>query len=229
MSLENIPDKDQNKKEIVSDLIGFDIGKLIRTCKDLTHVPGPTIDTYIRGERSLHLSPINYYVLIFGVSFLIESLLGIGEYAVSRIMVAPGPDQDLTRLNSILEAFFQRKEIQLLFILPGTILFQWLLFRKFRPSFIQNVFFALFAGAQYLLLTLPLVLLFLVSKEVHYQVTLVSSFILPVLFNTYAAIGFYGVGWKGLLWRSALVYLLNMPLVTIITALMVATANWLYG
>ena len=48
MSLENIPDKDQNKKEIVSDLIGFDIGKLIRTCKDLTHVPGPTIDAYVR-------------------------------------------------------------------------------------------------------------------------------------------------------------------------------------
>ena len=35
--------------------------------------------------------------------------------------------------------------------------------------------------------------------------------------------------WKGLLWRSALVYLLNMPLLAIITALMVAAAHWRYG
>jgi len=214
------------KKEVVSELVGFDFSKLKATLVDLTLRPGPAINEYVLGDRKKYLTPITYFLLIFGLSFFLDSVTGVGEYVLQNSF-APGKDfvkgieqaeavdgqqiisdkaQLADDLNARIKSFFMSKEGQLLLTVPATLLFQWLVFRSKRKSFLHNSYFALYAMGHYVLLLMPVYLIYLVSHDLFDYVNMPLGFIVAIGYCTYAGYGFYSTDIKGLLLRSILVF-----------------------
>ncbi|HBK87366.1 MAG: DUF3667 domain-containing protein [Cyclobacteriaceae bacterium] len=228
------------KKEVVSELIGFDLGKLKNTVVDLTLRPGPAIAEFAQGDRSKYLTPITYYLLIFGFSFFLDSVTGVGEYVLKRsemgnsfvkgIEQAEAIDGTVIvkdkaaltdQINTDVQSFMARREVQLLLMLPGLLLCQWLFFRHTGKSFLHNAYFALFTMSQYVLLVLPFYVLFYISRDIFYFTNLTVSLVVPVIYCTYAGVGFYPMELKKLALRNVLLYASVIAISGILSAVLV--------
>ena len=219
----NIQDE---KKEVVSELIGFDLGKLKNTVVDLTLRPGLAIAEFVQGDRSKYITPITYFLLVFGLSFFLDSVTGVGEFMMQRgemgknfvqgIEQAEAIDGNMIvkdkaaltdQINSEVKSFLERKEVHLLLVLPGLLLCQWLFFRRTGKSFLHNAYFALFTMGQYVSLMLPLYVLYFISRDLFYLANMYLSVVVPVIYCTYAGVGFYSLDLKNLAVKNILLYL----------------------
>ncbi|HQQ99056.1 MAG TPA: DUF3667 domain-containing protein [Cyclobacteriaceae bacterium] len=228
------------KKEVVSELIGFDLGKLKNTVVDLTLRPGPAIAEFAQGDRSKYLTPITYFLLVFGLSFFLDSVTGVGAFMMQRgemgknfvqgIEQAEAMDGNVIikdkaalsdQINTDVKAFLERKEVHLLLVLPGLLLCQWLFFRRTGKSFLHNAYFALFTMGQYVLLILPLYVLFYVSRDLFYFVNMSLSLVFPVVYCTYAGVGFYPMDLKKLVLKNILLYLSVLAITAILSIILI--------
>lgn len=175
-----------DRKEIISEIIGFDFNRLWATIRDLTLKPGKVAADYCDGQRKKYLSPITYFFLVYGLVYFSFSLTGLQsqfleqgrtlyENSKQQQVVPYGlkpkqlsPEEQAKMESNIREAqdFLMSKEGSLIVALPLMVLFQWLFYKKYRKSFYHHLYFLLFVSAQLNLLTLPLTLTLLVPELV---------------------------------------------------------------
>jgi hypothetical protein len=228
------------RKEVLTELVGFEITKLKNTIKDLTLKPGNAIDEYAQGERKKYLSPITYFLLIFGVSFFLDTVSGVGDYifnkgfnqfgqsfatGIKKAEIDSGQKMpfDVQKMyenvDSEAKAFYQRKEAQLLILLPGLLFCQWLFFRRRKNSFLHNSYFALYTTAHYILLLLPLTIFFLISETLFLYSYSILGFVFPIVYNTYAGINFYSPDWRKLVLKNIFLYISVLLVTSIFSGL----------
>jgi hypothetical protein len=213
-------------QEVSSEVAGVDILKAWRTIRDLTLKPGAVVLAYVTGNREKYLSPIAYCLFVFTLSIAIDSVTGINRYIMSRTDVSwAGLDQGagqpntvaVSRVQETMLDFVNSKSGQMLLLIPSILLFQWLLFRKYRKSFAENVYFALFTTSHYILLILPLTALFFVDKEVFYYLYLVAGIVAPPVYMAWAGIIFYRQKFGPLIGRNIVLEVLNLVGVALTT------------
>ena len=169
------------KQEVITEVVGFDIRKLWTTVKELTLRPGSAIADYCNGKRQSLISPITYFLLTSGLNYFLTKISGMMEfYPKNGKMVQAAGENGYVQFfqmgykmgsptatdEQVLEAielikpgidFISSKEGMMLTTLPILVVLQWLFFRKYRKSFLHNLFFLLFITAQINLLTIPLI------------------------------------------------------------------------
>jgi hypothetical protein len=220
------------RAEILTDVIGIDIPKFGNTIKDLTLMPGVAIDQYTQGVRGKYLSPIFYFILVFSLSFMIDSVTGIGDYAKEFYSegkslgkafaqgAEDGSAHDLNisqvtieKIDEQTRALMDKKEIQMLLLLPGLLLSQWLVFRGKRKSFLHNSYFALYTQAHATLILQIFAPIFFISHTLFMYIYFLLGAAFPVAYNIYAGVNFYSPDWRTLVTRNILQFLLVIPLV----------------
>jgi hypothetical protein len=240
----NVDSNQDEKKEILTELMGFEVSKLKNTIRDLTFKPGIAIDEYSQGERKKYLSPITYFLLVFGLSFFIDSVSGIGDYLFQKGF---GPGQNIgesfssgikkaetdsgekmpfdiasvsKKIDTEAQAFYERKEVQMLILVPGLLLSQWLFFRRTKKSFLHNSYFALYTLAHYTLLLMPLALLFFVSEKLFYYTYLTLGLVVPIAYNIYSGVNYYSTDWRNLILKNILLFITIAIIASLISGLL---------
>src|SRR5205085_10664618 len=94
-----------------------------------------------------------------------------------------------------------KKEIQMLLLLPGLLLSQWLVFRK-RKSFLHNSYFALYSVAHSTLLLQVFAPVYLISHTLFMYLYIGLGAIFPIVYNVYAGVNFYAPDWRVLVVRN---------------------------
>ena len=162
--------KTTEREEIITEVIGFSPRKLRTTFLDLLLKPGLAIAAYSDGDRSKYISPIAYFLISYGGSFIIYELSGYyshmhekGEIAKMISMF----DSSFQSNPELREAFLRSfhivfsKNVILLFSVPAYFVSWWLVFRRFRKPVLNHVYFFLFISAQAgFLMLLPHLILF---------------------------------------------------------------------
>jgi ribosomal protein L37E len=234
--------RDEHIQEVSSEVTGVDVWKAWRTIRDLTVRPGTVALAYVSGNRAKYMSPIAYCLFIFTISITLDSVTGINRYILNRAEVswsdqyrediqqkgvqAEEKDMKITKVHEHLMDFVNGKSGQMVLFLPSILLFQWLLFRKYRKSFIENAYFALFSSSHYILLMLPLTALFFVDKELFYYLYLIVGVIVPVIYAAWAGVAFYRQPLRPLLGRNVVLEVLTLAgvaITTIVISMAVAT------
>lgn len=164
-----------DRQEIISEIIGFDFSRLWATVRDLTIKPGKVAAEYCDGQRKRYLSPITYFLLVYGAVFFAVSLTDIQDqslarsrslyenskqqylpFATEKKQLSPEEQQKLHADVRKAQEFLMSKEGTLIIGLPLMLLFQWLFYKRYRKSFYHHLYFMLFVSAQLNILTFPL-------------------------------------------------------------------------
>lgn len=241
----NTEDSNQDeRKEVLTELIGFEFSKLKNTVRDLTINPGFAIDEYCRGERRKYLSPITYFLLVYAISFSLDSVTGVGDFIYQKGFSQgqsigeswrsglkkaeadsgekmPFDEPEIAGVVDVeARAFFQRKEVQLLILIPGLLLSQWLFFRKKRNSFFQNSYFALYTLGHTLLLLMPIMVLFFISENLFYYTYITLGSVFPMAYGIYSGVNFYSTDWRKLVLRNILLYIAASLIASLVSGLL---------
>ena len=170
--------KTNGLKEVTKEILGWEDNKLFRTLNHLTTRPGQVVSEYCRGEKQKYLSPVVYFFGVTALETYIASITGLYDFvlkqnveslrqsfsdpifAKSGINVSNAPDQ----MNSVFLFLFSETG-QKIIILPILLLFTWIFYKKYNRNFKENSWFALYTLGHLTLLTIPLMLLWYITKD----------------------------------------------------------------
>ena len=194
--------KTNGLKEVANEIMGWEDNKVIRTLNYLTTRPGQIISEYCRGEKHKYVSPVVYFFGVTALETYIASITGLYDFvlkqnveslrqsfsdpifAKSGINVSNAPDQ----MNSVFLFLFSETG-QKIIILPILLLFTWIFYKKYNRNFKENSWFALYTLGHLTLLTIPLMLLWYITKDlVLYSII---SLIIASLYWIWNSMQFY--------------------------------------
>lgn len=211
--------RSEHIQEVSSEVAGVDVLKAWRTIRDLTLKPGTVVLAYVTGNREKYLSPVAYCLFVFTISIAIDSFTGINRYIMSRSdaswtgLYRQGnieANPEFSRLQEAMLDFANSKSGQMLLLMPSILLLQWLLFRKYRKSFAENAYFALFTASHYVLLILPLTGVFFIDKKLFYYLYMTIGFVAPPLYMAWAGTVFYRQNYGPMIVRNIALEILNL-------------------
>lgn len=205
------------KEEILVELVGFHPKRLWNTIKGLLTKPAQVTNDYCIGERKSYLSPIAYFILTYGLAYLILELSGHLGSDGSIAELTKGFENAFKSNPKLHDAFIKAfyivfsKNVFLFVYIPSVMTSWWFLFRKHKKSFIHHVYFILYIAAQINLFTLPVNSLYFWMENDSTLVTWLSN-IISSIYTIYAAKQFYDISYtqtiiKVLLGQFVLLYL----------------------
>ncbi|QHT69337.1 DUF3667 domain-containing protein [Rhodocytophaga rosea] len=213
-------------KEFLHDYLGFDSG-IFYTTRNLLLRPGHTVNEYLAGRRKPYLKPLQYYLILLTLYFVISSLFNIDLMKLGQSMTqdagltssySPQMQEKMQKFNYIFDG--NLKVITTL-MLPLTALALLMVYRRKNYNFTELLVFTLyiygltmaFYCLQNLLLAFPLSPL--PSKLLFYTLLLMGY-----VYIVFAIVQFFST--KGLLgilraiWALVLSYLIYIILVTVL-------------
>lgn len=217
--------KQNEVKEVATEIIGLEGNKIFRTVIDLTLRPGTTIAEYCRGETQKYLAPVVYYFGVSTVVFYFQTITGLHEAVKSAegwktLFAKFGVTLVSEKVDSVVSLVFNPTVLNIL-MLPVMLLGTWVVFRKCNPSFKMNSWFTIFVAGHSAIFFLPPVLLYLLpNKNPFLVVTTMLSFGVIVYF-IWAARQFYQLPWGKAILLSLLRVLILTPLTWIVQGLFV--------
>lgn len=212
--------RDNNGKFTAKELAGDFVSQvmtlelpLLHTTRQLLTQPGQFCMAYIRGRRRPFTPPIQYFLTVLGVYFLIRALINFDPIVNQYKIMGKEPPQGA----ALTAGHFVAQNLNtLLFAMVFIFAFYvWLFFRKTTYSYAENVVLGFYSVATYMLFSALVMLLTLWQPAVY----LGNNFI-AIVYLTWVLTDFHPPKrWWGVLKRllvSLLSYLTYIAFATVV-------------
>lgn len=169
--------KDTNGRFTAKELVGDFITQvftlelpLLHTVQQLFSRPGRFCEEYIRGKRRPYLAPIQFFILLSGVHILVRVLTKFdpiaNQYKAQGIRV---PTDKLAQRGQSIGHFISDNLSNFFFLLVFIFaFFSWLLFRKSRFTYTENVVFGFYVTAAYTIFPSLAIFLSYIHPRLYY-------------------------------------------------------------
>jgi len=129
--------------------VGFESNRLLHTFRDPALRPGTTIRRYLRGTRQSYYNPVDYAMLMGGLSILLSMFLNESLFE-GRKAAAIGSAEDKAFMAYLLEDFGTLMNLTLLLQFPVAALITWLRRMKGRQTLGEHIYANAFLSGQVL-------------------------------------------------------------------------------
>lgn len=129
--------------------VGFESNRLLHTFRDLALRPGTTIRRYLRGTRQSYYNPVDYAMLMGGLSILLSMFLNESLFE-GRKAAAIGSAEDKAFMAYLLEDFGTLMNLTLLLQFPVAALLTWLRRMKGKHTLGEHVYANAYLSGQVL-------------------------------------------------------------------------------
>lgn len=136
-------------RQFAEIFVGFESNRLLHTFRDMAVRPGTTIRRYLRGTRQAYYNPVDYALLMGGLSILLSMFLNESLFE-GRKAAAIGSADDRQFMAYVLEDFGTLMNLVLILQFPVAALFTWLRRVKGRLTLGEHVYANAFLSGQVL-------------------------------------------------------------------------------
>lgn len=136
-------------RQFAEIFVGFESNRLLHTFRDLVIRPGTTIRRYLRGTRQAYYNPVDYAMLMGGLSILLSLFLNESLFEGKKA-VAIGSSADRELMSFVLGDFGTLMNMMLLLQFPIAALFTWLRRVKGSQTLGEHVYANAFLSGQVL-------------------------------------------------------------------------------
>jgi len=158
---------------LVHILDAFDLADgLIFTVKQLSFRPGEAVAEYIGGKRKDYYNPLKYYLLLVAVVLIIRL-----QFNLIIPQVPSGfeiSDKQMLFFNQFLDFFFKYFNLILLTGIPFISFFSFVIFKKSKYSFAENLILNLYLVGHHSLITILLSPFFFLFSTGNFQAKFVQ-------------------------------------------------------
>jgi hypothetical protein len=136
-------------RQFAEIFVGFESNRLLHTFRDMAVRPGTTIRRYLRGTRQAYYNPVDYALLMGGLSILLSMFLHESLFE-GRKAAALGSAEDIKFMAYVLDDFGTLMNLALLLQFPVAALFTWLRRMKGRHTLGEHIYANAFLSGQVL-------------------------------------------------------------------------------
>lgn len=223
---------------MLTETIGFHPKKLWYTFRGLMIRPGQVIIDYCSGDRKESMTPVSYFLVAYGFSYMVAEVTGFFTWANGRgnyyqlaelfkDSFSSNPRLNVAFLKALPIVFSQ--QVFWFVYVPSIVLSWWLLFRMKKKPFIHHLYFVLFVSAQINIVTWAPKLYRLFSHSGQWMVDW-FSLIFSTAFFVVAAKSFYEINYGEALLRYLVAahVLIYVPLALLLSATHAVIVFYLY-
>lgn len=129
--------------------VGFESNRLLHTFRDMAVRPGTTIRRYLRGTRQAYYNPVDYAMLMGGLSILLSLFLNESLFE-GRKAAAVGSSEDRAFMAYVIDDIGTLMNLALLLQFPIAALFTWLRRMKGHLTLGEHVYANAYLSGQVL-------------------------------------------------------------------------------
>ena len=198
--------------EISNNFLGFNSG-FVYTVKRLFVAPGDTIRLYLEGHRKNIMKPVQLYLLILTLYFIINSWLGIDFREFQNNLQNPNavPNEKIAETMAIINNLIHSNfKLILSLSIPFMALSLKLLYRKSGYNFFEFLVFSLFTGSILYIISELLSIIYLYSGSLRLYALFTN--ISGIIFLAFAITQFFQKNRLKDYFKAACVYFLSQIL-----------------
>ncbi|MCA9292101.1 MAG: DUF3667 domain-containing protein [Phycisphaerales bacterium] len=211
--------------QVVESVFELD-SPFLRTVVDLTRRPGTVCREYVAGRRRQYASPFKYCLIMAALYVVALNWFDVDLSKRINTQVGGETEVQAAAVQALVQEItvFVRSHLNsfIFFALPVLALLLRGLFRRAGLNVAEHYAFALFVFGQrtlFLTLLVPFGIM-------EWPQAVVPIATIEIIYTTWAALRFYGVGWFAALWR---IIVAQLVLVVVMGVLAGATAIVLFG
>jgi hypothetical protein len=162
-------------RQFAEIFVGFESNRLLHTFRDLAVRPGTTIRRYLRGTRQAYYNPVDYVMLMGGLSILLSLFLNESVFEGGRASaIASSGDGPL--MAYLLDDLGTLMNLSLLLQFPIAALFTWLRRLRGRLTLGEHVYANAYLSGQVLAYNLLMLALQHILPAGGFQVFLSQAY-----------------------------------------------------
>lgn len=175
-----------------NNFLGFNSGFMF-TVKRLSIAPGNAVRGYLEGHRKNFMQPVQFYLLILTLYFLINNWLGIdfleiqNEYVPKDTGVEDEKKKEV--MNKVNELIYSNFKLLVTLSIPFIALVLKWMYRKSGFNFVELLVFSFYIGSIQYLISEVLSVIYLSTKSISIHYTIAT--IITTIYTIYAIMQFF--------------------------------------